>query len=166
MVSHARDRIELLVTGGQTGPVEPADGWNLSWVEPARGLARLHRPGRQELVVVEGGPTDWFVTLAGRRMAVTARGHRERLLAERGQQAAAHRGPADVRATLPGLVLHVLVQAGQVVAPGDPLVTIEAMKMQNEIRAPRAGQVATVAVSVGQTIATGALLVQLVDADP
>ncbi len=165
-MSHGRDRIELLVEGGLVGPVEPAEGWQLSWVEPVRGLALLHRAGRRELVVVEGGPTDWFVTLAGRRIAVTARSHRDRLLAESGEQAATYRGPADVRATLPGLVLHVLVEPGQLVAAGDPLVTIEAMKMENEIRAPRAGQVASVAVSVGQTIATGALLVQLVDADP
>jgi glutaconyl-CoA decarboxylase len=52
------------------------------------------------------------------------------------------------------------------VAAGDPLVTIEAMKMQNEIRAPRAGSVTAIQVEPGQTITGGALLVRLAELDP
>jgi biotin carboxyl carrier protein len=42
-----------------------------------------------------------------------------------------------------------------------PLLTIEAMKMQNEVRAPRAGVVIEVSVRAGQTVATGAPLLRL-----
>jgi biotin carboxyl carrier protein len=66
-----------------------------------------------------------------------------------------------VKATLPGLVVAVAVQAGVDVAEGDPLLTIEAMKMQNEVRAPRAGQIVEVSVAAGQTVATGAPLLRL-----
>ena len=44
---------------------------------------------------------------------------------------------------------------------GAPLLTIEAMKMQNEVRAPRAGPVIEVAVAAGQAVATGASLLRL-----
>src|SRR3972149_1698095 len=53
------------------------------------------------------------------------------------------------------------VVEGAGVAEGDALLTIEAMKMQNEVRAPRAGRVASMAVTPGQTVATGALLLRL-----
>jgi pyruvate carboxylase subunit B len=117
-------------------------------------------------VAVEGGPTDWAVTVRGRRVPVTARSHRDRLLADAGRAATHQAGPADVRATLPGLVVRIHVTTGDAVTAGDPLVTIEAMKMQNEIRAPRAGVVSAVEVTQGQTIAGGALLVRLAEPDP
>jgi biotin carboxyl carrier protein len=60
----------------------------------------------------------------------------------------------------------VAVAEGDTVAAGDPLVTIEAMKMQNEIRAPRAGRVTGIEVEAGQAIAGGALLVRLAEPDP
>ncbi len=71
-----------------------------------------------------------------------------------------------MRATLPGLVVRVAVEVGDEVVEGDPLVTVEAMKMQNEIRAPRSGRVTRVEVAEGQTIASGAVLVRLADLDP
>ncbi|HEY7738143.1 MAG TPA: acetyl-CoA carboxylase biotin carboxyl carrier protein subunit [Candidatus Limnocylindria bacterium] len=147
-------------------PVAGEPGWTLAWVDPRHGVALLRREHQHHLVVIEGGPTDWVVTLGGRRIAVTARSHRDRLLADTAALAVARRGPSHVLATLPGLVVRVLVEPGATVAAGDPLVTIEAMKMQNEIRAPRDGRVSEVAVAPGQAIATGALLVRLADLDP
>jgi len=158
------DDVELLVEG-DAGPAAGAE-WALTWVEPDRGVAVLRRGTERELVVVEGGPRDWVVTIRGRRIAVTARTHRERLLAASGPLTGPRRGPADILATLPGLVVRVLVEVDQFVAAGEPLVTIEAMKMQNEIRAPRAGRVASVAVQPGQAIVSGALLVRLADSEP
>lgn len=158
-----REPIETLVEGR---PAAPSPESTLTWIEREGGLG-LIRAGRQRaLVVIEGGPAEWVVTLRGRRVAVATRGRRDRLIAAAQQQTGAHRGPADVRATLPGLVLHVLVEVGQLVEAGDPLVTIEAMKMQNEIRAPRAGRVSSITVAPGQTLAAGALLVRLVDPEP
>jgi biotin carboxyl carrier protein len=75
--------------------------------------------------------------------------------------ARAHAGPIEVRATLPGLIVAVSVTAGDEVEAGVALLTIEAMKMQNEVRAPRAGRVVEVAVAPGQTVATGAALLRL-----
>ena len=67
----------------------------------------------------------------------------------------------DVRATLPGLIVSIETSEGSEVAAGDPLLTIEAMKMQNEVRSPRAGRVAAIAVAAGETVATGQLLLRI-----
>ena len=70
-------------------------------------------------------------------------------------------GPVRVRAIMPGKVVRVLVEAGQAVTEGQPLVVLEAMKMENEVRAPGAGKVARVAVAPGATVEGGADLVVL-----
>ena len=141
--------------------VEPADEWRLELSDAARGIGRLTDGTSSLPVHVEGAGTDWVVTLRGRRVPVTVRSWRERVLAEAEGAAASNTGPVEVKATLPGLVVVVAVAVGDEVAEGTPLLTIEAMKMQNEVRAPRSGRVLEVAVAPGQAVATGALLLRL-----
>ena len=141
--------------------VEPGSGWELDWLDEAHGVAVV-RDGRRSIpIVVEGAGTDWTVTVRGRRIPVSVRTWRERVLAEAETEARAHAGPIEVRATLPGLIVAVAVAEGDEIEAGQPLLTIEAMKMQNEVRAPRAGRVLEVEVVVGQTVATGAGLLRL-----
>lgn len=66
-----------------------------------------------------------------------------------------------IRAPMPGRVLKVAVVADQLVEAGQPVIVIEAMKMQNELRAPRSGRVRLVAVAEGDAVETGAILVDL-----
>jgi acetyl/propionyl-CoA carboxylase alpha subunit len=142
---------------------EPADAsdWQVEWDDRERGLARLVRDGRSVAVLVEGQGSDWFVTIRGRRIPVTVRTWRERLLAEAETSAQAHAGPTTVKATLPGLIVAVAVAVGDEVEQGASLLTIEAMKMQNEVRAPRPGRVVEIAVAAGVAVATGAPLLRL-----
>ncbi|HEX3219636.1 MAG TPA: acetyl-CoA carboxylase biotin carboxyl carrier protein subunit [Candidatus Limnocylindria bacterium] len=148
-------------TGNGPADVAPAEGWQLAWIDQRRAIARL-TDGQQSLtVLVEGAGTQWFVTIRGRRVRVSVQSWRERVLADAEAAGAEGGGPVEVRATLPGLVVAVRVEEGQKVAGGDSLLTIEAMKMQNEIRAPRDGVIGQVAVSVGQPVAAGVLLVRL-----
>ena len=142
-------------------PVSPAEGWTLTWLDRHGGVVLLRDGRASRLALVEGSGSAWVVTLRGRRIAVSATTWRERMLAEADVAARTHAGPIEVRATLPGLVVAVVAVPGAAVAEGEPLLTIEAMKMQNEVRAPRAGRVATVAVSPGEPVASGALLVLL-----
>jgi biotin carboxyl carrier protein len=141
--------------------VRPTDGWRLELTDPARGIGHLTDGAATVPVLVEGAGSDWVVTLRGRRVPVVVRSWRERVMAEAESAATAHTGPIEVRATLPGLVVVVAVAVGDEVAEGAPLLTIEAMKMQNEVRAPRAGRVIEVAVTAGQAVATGASLLRL-----
>ncbi|APY13765.1 acetyl-CoA carboxylase biotin carboxylase subunit [Brucella sp. 10RB9214] len=62
---------------------------------------------------------------------------------------------------MPGLVRLVCVVEGASVAKGDPLVTMEAMKMELSLTAPRDGKVASVTVAAGDQVNEGALLVEL-----
>jgi len=141
--------------------VAPLDGWRVEIIDAGRGIARLVNGSESVPVLVEGGGSDWVVTLRGRRIPVSVRSWRERILADAESTAAAHAGPVAVKATLPGLIVAVAVSHGDEVALGASLLTIEAMKMQNEVRAPRAGRVIDVSVEAGQIVATGAPLLRL-----
>jgi glutaconyl-CoA/methylmalonyl-CoA decarboxylase subunit gamma len=60
---------------------------------------------------------------------------------------------------MPGRVLRVLVQPGAPVVRRQPLLVIEAMKMENELRAPQAGTVLEVRVAEGTPVEAGMVLV-------
>lgn len=75
-------------------------------------------------------------------------------------QGASKAGGGALRAPMPGLVLRIQVEPGQVVAAGQPVVALEAMKMENELRATEAGVVRSVLVEPGQAVEKGAILVQ------
>jgi biotin carboxyl carrier protein len=59
---------------------------------------------------------------------------------------------------MPGLIVQLLVAVGDVVKAEQPLVVMEAMKMQNELNAPKAGRVTRVAVKAGAIVQAGKLL--------
>jgi biotin carboxyl carrier protein len=66
------------------------------------------------------------------------------------------------RAPIPGLIVRLLARPGQAVEIGQPLLVLEAMKMQNEIRAPRSGKVEAIHVEEGQRVGMNDRLVEIV----
>lgn len=68
---------------------------------------------------------------------------------------------ARVRAQMPGKVVRVCVKEGDTVVKEQPLVVLEAMKMENEIRAPLGGKVSALRVAQGQTVESGADLLRI-----
>jgi pyruvate carboxylase len=107
----------------------------------------------------EEGQVKLFFELNGqaRTMRVEKAGARpaaRRLRAEEGN-------PAHVPAPMPGMVVTVGIKAGQKVRAGDPLLSIEAMKMESQIRAERDATVRAVHVKSGDVVAARDLLVEI-----
>ena len=100
------------------------------------------------------GPGEVDVYLHTGTLRAIVNGRRSR----RGAQVAAA-GVQRILAPMPGKVLRVLVTPGQEVAARQPLVVVEAMKMENELSSPKAGVVKDVAVSAGTSVEAGRLLV-------
>lgn len=67
-------------------------------------------------------------------------------------------GRQPLAAPLPGRVLKVLVKLGDPVTRGQPLLVLEALRMENQLRSPRAGTVVELQVQAGQDVASGATL--------
>jgi acetyl/propionyl-CoA carboxylase alpha subunit len=70
-------------------------------------------------------------------------------------------GDGRVRAPMPGKIAVVSVAVGQAVTRGQPLVTLEAMKMEHALTAPFGGEVAEVLVREGEQVGEGVALVRL-----
>ena len=70
-------------------------------------------------------------------------------------------GAVKITAPMPGKILEIKVAEGVAVKKGDPVVVLEAMKMENEIYAGEDGVVATVEVSVGDMVEGGAVLITM-----
>jgi 3-methylcrotonyl-CoA carboxylase alpha subunit len=114
------------------------------------------------------------VTVDGRRFRVWRVTENDRIHVKLGHRtfsvsyedpitAAAHEatGADEIRADMPGVVIDVHRERGAAVAAGDPLLTIESMKMQITIAAPRNGTVGSVHVEPNASFQKGALLVSL-----
>ncbi len=69
-------------------------------------------------------------------------------------------GDTRIKAPIPGVITRLLVSVGDTVQTSQPVMILEAMKMENEIRAPRSGKVIQLAVSVGQVVGLGELLAE------
>jgi biotin carboxyl carrier protein len=101
----------------------------------------------------------------GNRITATIAGHLYEVFIEDQRERAAHAAERDgggrggqVHSVMPGVVVELLVDVGQRVEQGQPLLILEAMKMQNEIAAGTSGVVTALHVSRGQAVEGGALL--------
>ena len=116
---------------------------------------REERAG-SEVTVVPGQSAGQFTIQVGALpIAVTVNGRRHRA----GSSDAASAGPQRIAAPMPGKIVRVFVRPGDAVTARQPLVVIEAMKMENELRANRDGTVAEVHVREGLSVEAGAPLI-------
>lgn len=65
-----------------------------------------------------------------------------------------------IKAPMPGLILEINVSVGQQVKENDPLLILEAMKMENSFLSPRDGIIKSIAVEKGNTVDKGQLLIE------
>jgi len=72
-----------------------------------------------------------------------------------------HVGDGRVKAPIPGQITQVLVKVNDEVTSGQPLLILEAMKMENEIRAPRPGRIKLLNAASGRRVALNELLVEI-----
>jgi predicted deacylase len=108
-----------------------------------------------DLQIVPGpGQGDLLVGLRGRTIGVTVNGRRS----AHAEGALHGHGQVTMVAPMPGRVVRVLVAAGDQVDARQPVVVVEAMKMENELRAPRAGHVREIAVTPGTSVEAGRVL--------
>jgi biotin carboxyl carrier protein len=122
------------------------------------GMSALFRPDGRNFAVASQrlARNHWRVSLAQRHFEVRLHDPLERAVAAGGTS---HAGPHEVRAPIPGRVVSVAVAEGDEVRAGQPLLVLEAMKMENQICAEGPGTVERVLVAPGGTVEGGQVLV-------
>jgi pyruvate carboxylase subunit B len=117
--------------------------------------------GRPSVLTLRGGSRgQWSVGARGESWEVEVVDERTRHVRSLTAGPQRPRGPATLKAPMPGLVVRVLVEPGQEVAGGAGLVVLEAMKMENELKAPAAGTVSAIRAQPGAAVEKGQVLVE------
>ncbi|MCA9751154.1 MAG: hypothetical protein KC591_03110 [Gemmatimonadetes bacterium] len=112
----------------------------------------------REMVLARDGAkvTVW---LDGEKIDVTVYDEVSKALSTFG--AAATGGASVIEAPMPGIVVGIPVNVGDLIVAGQPVIVVEAMKMQNELMAEGDGVVEEILVKVGDTVSGGDVLVKL-----
>jgi biotin carboxyl carrier protein len=147
------DSVELAGTSAQASIADVAG-------TPVRMLTigdEVHR-----IVVRPGdGRGRYTLWVDGHRHEVEALDERMRAIRALAGASAESTGPAPLVAPMPGMIVRVQVQVGDVVQAGQGLVVMEAMKMENELRASASATVKAIHARVGSAVEKGALLLEL-----
>ena len=122
--------------------------------------------GASHTILAErAGSGVWDLQLRGRRHRVEVVDERTKVMREMSPAGPDLDGPVPVRAPMPGLVVKVKVEKGELVEVGRGLLVVEAMKMENSLTAPVGGRIGTIHVVAGQTVEKDEVLTYMMPPD-
>jgi 3-methylcrotonyl-CoA carboxylase alpha subunit len=129
--------------------------------EPSESVQFVAVHGNDAELVVEGERVIVPFFRKGDEIQFVWRG--ETFTAEVSQRSRKKRRGAEhsLSAPMPGVVLNIVVEAGDVVAKGDPLLILEAMKMEHQIVAPYGGTVEAIHCGAGELVQPGIDLISI-----
>jgi len=146
---NANGGYELLGVSGLHATVQStSDGCVVNLTMAGQNTAEVH--------IRHTAPQRWFSWALGRSMVWDIEHELEHSL-HTGRQEVQE---AQLAATLPGRISEVMLQVGQRVVAGDPVLTLEAMKLYHTLTAPLTGLVQSIHVAVGDIVSHGQLLVE------
>ena len=145
--------------------LSPARALNLDLVPDSDGKLHILHEGKSyhaEILEARHDTRQFVIRVNGARYTVNIADHYDRLVQQLGLKIGSSQKANTVKAPMPGLVLSLLVSPGQTVTKGDPLLILEAMKMENVIKAAGDGQVKSIHVEQGTAVDKGQLLLEMV----
>lgn len=123
------------------------------------GVLSLLLNGRSYEVKQEQTAGETNIVVGKHRFSALVRDPRS--LRSRRASEAGSQGPRKIIAPMPGKVVRILASVGDAVEPGQPVLVIEAMKMQNELKSPKKGVLKKVNVTAGATVEAGQALAEV-----
>jgi biotin carboxyl carrier protein len=141
------------------------NGQPFAWDLAALGDGRYHilhlgKSYTAEVLAVDYTTKIFVLKINGQRIELQAKDRFDRLLDRMGLSSATVAKVNEVKAPMPGLIVDIRVQPGQAVQKGDPLLVLEAMKMENILKAPADGVVSSVKVDLRTNVTKGQVLIQ------
>jgi biotin carboxyl carrier protein len=141
------------------------NGNPLSWDVTSLGNGHYHilynnKGYRAELVKIDREAKTVDLKINDFNYPIQLRDKFDILLEKMGMNASSAGKVNVIKAPMPGLIIDLRVKTGDTVKGGDPLLVLEAMKMENIIKAPGEGVVKQVKIKKGDTVEKGQLLIE------
>ncbi|MCB0760091.1 MAG: acetyl-CoA carboxylase biotin carboxyl carrier protein subunit [Flavobacteriales bacterium] len=127
----------------------PNGGWHVIKDNRSYTVEFISRNDKQHVIKINGV-----------EHTVDLRDKYDELLKSLGMESIGQQTHKELKAPMPGLVLDVVVEPGQQVQKDDPLLILEAMKMENVIKSPGEGIVKSIGVDKGQAVEKNEILVE------
>ena len=131
-------------------------------IEVKKGSFHVIKDNRSYNVeVVKANPEEksFTVSVNGNRYNLSVKDKYDDLLHSLGMDNLAGSKVNEIKAPMPGLVLNVVVEEGSAVKKGDPVIVLEAMKMENILKSPADGTVKKINVKKGMAVEKNQVLI-------
>ena len=112
-----------------------------------------------EVISADASEKAYVLLINGRKYEVALKDRYDALLKSLGMDNLLNAQVKEIKAPMPGLVLDILVEPGTSVAKGDPVLILEAMKMENVLKSPTDGVVKSIPVEQGNAVEKNQVLV-------
>jgi acetyl/propionyl-CoA carboxylase alpha subunit len=146
----------------QTFEVAAGAAEQLDIVRQADGTIHLLKGGKAykaELVKADFEKKTFLLRINGDDYHLQIKDELDQLVDRMGLSAGKAKKIKDIKAPMPGLIIDVAVREGQAVSQGDPLLILEAMKMENVLKAEGEGVVKEIKARKGDTVDKGQLII-------
>ena len=121
----------------------------------------IYREDRiDKVVILDKRPNDVLMLVNGKEITVSVKDHMNLMLERLGMNDLTDTGQSEIEAPMPGVILDVVASPGDNVKEGDPLLILEAMKMENVIKAPADAIVSEIVVEKGESVEKSAVLIR------
>jgi biotin carboxyl carrier protein len=135
--------------------------WDLATLSPGRfHILKDGRSYNAELVQADPQTKTYTIKINGQLHTVGLKTQLDLLLDKLGMSNATAARVSDIKAPMPGLIVAIKVEEGQTVAKGDPIMILEAMKMENILKSPGDGVVKAIKVKLRDNVEKGQVLIQ------
>jgi biotin carboxyl carrier protein len=154
---------KLLVNNTTSFEVTESDSTKLDAVKVAEAnfhILKDSKPYKAEIVSADFISKKYTVKVNNNSYEVTISNALDELIKNMGIQRGRTKIVNAIKAPMPGLILEISVEVGQTVKENDPLLILEAMKMENSFLSPRDGVIKSIAVEKGNAVDKGQLLVE------
>lgn len=153
-VSISYENGEMLLNGQPT---------NLSFHNHRNGNFIIEKNGESiaaEVLEVDDAKKKFTIKIANGIYTIDLKDKTDELLEKLGMTHLQNVVIKDIKAPMPGLILEVMIEVGQEVKKGDPLMILEAMKMENVLKATGEGTISSIEVEKGQSVEKNSILIK------
>lgn len=123
-------------------------------------VLKENAPYQAEIIAEDFNSRKYSVKVNGNTYDVSIANELDLLIESMGISVGAGKVVNEIKAPMPGLILEVCVAVGQEVSENDPLLILEAMKMENTLVSPRSGKIKSIAVEKSNAVEKGQLLIE------